>query len=366
MKLTILNIGSYSIFIGSNALKDINNFLTQPRYKHSKIFILVDEHNMKHCLPKLIVEVKALKDAEIIEIESGEESKNIEICSQIWRTLSELEADRKSLLVNLGGGVISDIGGFTASTYKRGIDYINIPTTLLAQVDASYGGKTGLNLEHHKNEIGVFSNPKAVFIYPSFLKTLSKKQILSGFAEIIKHALIADKNYWDLIRSETIADIKNWEPIICRSIEIKNKIVLDDPKEKGYRKALNFGHTIGHAIESYFMENADLSNKQGHAIAHGEAIGVGMICEAYLSVQNTSLKLNELDQITKYLFSIYGSLTIDAQADNRLIELMKYDKKNENKTIKFTLLSKIGKAEINKSCEIELIREALNYYRKLK
>nr|MBA3900086.1 3-dehydroquinate synthase [Bacteroidota bacterium] len=196
----MINIDStnYKISIGKYAFTALNEFLSQNIY--SNIFLLVDEKTIKYCLPELVVKVPKLEKAEIIETESGEVNKTIEVCVQIWRVLTELKADRKSLLINLGGGVISDMGGFAAASYKRGIDYINIPTTLLAQVDASVGGKTGIDLDNFKNQVGFFSNPKAVFIYPPFLNTLSKRLILSGFAEIIKHALIADAVYWSELK----------------------------------------------------------------------------------------------------------------------------------------------------------------------
>ena len=216
----------YSVFISRNITKEINAFFQQSEVKYSKIFILVDENSFKDCYAQLVEQVTVFKDAELIEIESGEENKNIDVCLQIWSTLSELGADRKALFVNLGGGVIGDMGGFIASTFKRGIDFINIPTTLLAQVDASVGGKVGIDLNHLKNEVGVFNNPKAVFVNSEFLKTLDKRQLLSGFAEIIKHALIADAAYWKKVLRVNLTDLEALDKLIETSIKIKNKETL--------------------------------------------------------------------------------------------------------------------------------------------
>lgn len=349
-------VGNHSVFVGNKVFMDIDRCL-KTGYNNSKLIILVDENSLHHCLPKIVATVEKLKDAEIIEIESGEKSKDIEVCTQIWRTLSDMGADRKSLLVNIGGGTVSDIGGFVASAFKRGIDFINIPTTLLAQVDASVGGKTGINLDHLKNEIGFFNNPHAVFVYPPFLETLDNRQILSGYAEIIKHALIADRNYWEKIQTVDRTDIKELTNLIVRSITIKNKIVLEDHKEKGIRKALNFGHTIGHAIESYTQEESDIT------LLHGEAIAIGMICEAFLSYKKKMLNHEELDEITSFICSVFGVVKMEQFDEHRLIELMRHDKKNENDSFVFTLLSSIGTSEINKICSIELIKESLKFYR---
>ena len=346
---------NYSVTIGENALTKLASFIKQ-KYKDSKIFIMVDENSMNYCLPELIIKVETLKNAEIIEIGSGEENKNIEICIQIWKVLTELKADRKSLLINLGGGVITDMGGFIASTFKRGIDFINLPTTLLSQVDASVGGKTGVDLESLKNQIGMFCNPKAVYIFPGFLKTLSKREILSGYAEVIKHGLIADKSYWEEVKMMDFANNDSWEKIICQSITIKNQIVNEDPYENNIRKYLNFGHTIGHALESYFMEDAQKN------LLHGEAIAVGIICEAYLSHIKMGLKKEELEDICNYILNIYKPIYIDEMSFHRLLEMMLHDKKNEKNYIHFALLTGIGAATHGKKCTADQIFEALKFY----
>jgi len=282
----------YDIFVTDISL--IDEFIKNLKY--STLFVLVDENTKKWCWPKL-KNLSSFKKATIIEIPSGEDQKNLETCKKIWKLLET--GDRYSLLINLGGGVITDIGGFTASTFKRGIKFINIPTTLLSQVDASVGGKVGINFEGLKNEIGLFSNPKAVFIDTYFLETLDERNIKSGFAEIIKHALICDYSYWNEIQREST----NIEKMIRRSIEIKSDIVHLDPDEKHDRKSLNFGHTIGHAIES-------ISHKSESPLLHGEAIAIGMICETYISNKICSLNRNYMTEIIIYIINKFSGLII--------------------------------------------------------
>lgn len=347
----------YSVFISREITKEINAFFQKSQVSYSKIFILVDENSFKNCYPPLVQHIPLFKDAELIEIESGEENKNIDVCLQIWSTLSELGADRKSLFVNLGGGVIGDMGGFIASTFKRGIDFINIPTTLLAQVDASIGGKVGIDLHHLKNEIGVFNNPKAVFVNSDFLSSLNKRQLLSGFAEIIKHALIADAVYWKKVTEVNLQDMEALDKLIETSVKIKNRVVMQDPQEYGLRKTLNFGHTIGHAIETSSLEEMG-----DNSLLHGEAIAIGMICETYLSYKICNLPKEELKEITDFIMETYPMLTMDYMDQQHLIELMGHDKKNEKGLINFSLLKKIGSCEINKTVHPDQIIEALAYY----
>lgn len=357
--MAVIKSTAYPVLIDKNITREINSFFKNKKSSYSKIFILVDENSLNSCYPPLAGKIPYFKDAEIIEIESGEESKNIDVCSQIWSTLSEFGADRNSLIVNLGGGVISDMGGFIASTFKRGIDFINIPTTLLAQVDASIGSKTGINQNNLKNEIGVFCSPKAVFINPDFIQTLDKRHLLSGYAEIIKHALIADAKYWKKIRSHQFSDLAQLTELIKTSVNIKNKIVLADPKEQNIRKTLNFGHTVGHALESFFLKH--FPQKQ---ILHGEAIAVGMICEAYISHKINKLPKNHLLEITQLILDKYRSVKITGIDEELLIQLMKHDKKNNKEGINFSLLSSIGKCEINKIAKPDLIIESIKYYLK--
>ena len=256
---------NHSILIGKESLLHIDTS------KYSNVAILVDENSKKFCLDKL----PKIKNSITIELNSGENYKNLSSCNFIWQQLVKHEFDRKALMLNLGGGLIGDIGGFCASTYKRGIDFIHIPTTLLSMVDASIGGKTGVNFNNIKNLVGIFNNPKSILINPEFLKTLNDQELKSGFAEVVKHALIYDLSLWNQITSTEFEDF-NWEDIITKSIQIKNKIILQDPLEKGERKKLNFGHTYGHAIESYYID-------QGIPILHGEAIFIGMILETDIS-----------------------------------------------------------------------------------
>jgi 3-dehydroquinate synthase len=354
--LRIQSLG-YDIVIGSEAFEELNVFLNNERYKQSKLFVLVDENTLHSCLSLVTNNVPRLADAHVLEVESGEDSKTISVCTRLWRALGELGAERQDVLVNLGGGVIGDMGGFVASTYKRGIDFIQVPTTLLSQVDASVGGKVGVDLDHLKNEVGVFNTPKAVFIYPDFLKTLSRREMMSGFAEVVKHGLIADKSYWNYLQNANAADGSVWYEMIERSVDIKNNIVKADPLEKNIRKALNFGHTIGHAVESYFLESSSKS------LLHGEAIAIGMIAEAYLSYRKNFLSEAELVEIQQFILSRFGHVEIDLFADHRLFELMKKDKKNTNGELNFTLLNGIGGYVINQVIDVSLVKEALAYYR---
>ncbi len=342
------------IIIGEGVFLELKKTLKP--YQFHKKFLLVDENSFTHCVSDFILQTDLTNDIEIIEIESGEENKTLEICQHIWQTFLDFNADRKTLLINLGGGVITDLGGFIASTYKRGIDFINVPTTLLAQIDASVGGKVGVDFNNFKNIVGVFNEPKLVVIYPYFLKTLNKRQMLSGYAEALKHGLIADKLYWKMLQAGLLSDANNWEKLIETSIEIKNNIVKNDFEEKGERKKLNFGHTIGHAIESHSLKHDKLP------LLHGEAIAIGMICEAYLSHLMINLSSKELKEISDTILTYFNPYPIKESFFNHYLELMKNDKKNENRAINFTLLKAIGEAEFNHEVSAENIVESLKYY----
>jgi len=357
MGSSIIQSTGYDIFIGESSNQELNAFLQKPQFSNSRLFALVDEFTAEHCLPIVSSFVDRFKEIQVLKIESGEASKNIEVCTYLWKTLGEMGADRQSLLINLGGGVIGDMGGFVASTFKRGIPFVNVPTTLLSQVDASIGGKVGVDLDHLKNEIGLFSSPKAVFIYPDFLKTLSRREMMSGFAEVIKHALIADASYWDFVFNANVADGAVWQNMIEHSIRIKNNIVQADPHEKGLRKALNFGHTIGHAIESFFLESPSQS------LLHGEAVAIGMIMEAYLSHLKTGLSRKDLKSISDFIMERFGYQELQPMADHRLLELMRHDKKNAGGGLNFTLLKAIGSCEVNCTVDTFMIKEALKFYR---
>lgn len=346
-----------TLYISSELDKIFESIFTENSY--SKIFILVDENTKIHCLPK-IIKLPQLKTAVIIESESGEINKSIESIQKIWKVLSETGADRSSLLINLGGGLICDMGGFAASTFKRGMHFINIPTTLLSQVDASVGGKTGFNFSGLKNEIGVFSHPKYVIIDSSFNSTLDKRNILSGWAEMLKHALIFNESDWDNLISNDISktNFKTLNQIIARSVSIKNHFVEKDPNEKDIRKALNLGHTFGHAFESLFMNTEN-------EILHGEAVAHGMICELYLSYRNCKFPESKLQEIVKYILVFFKKLKITDLNFNKITDLINHDKKKEGNKINITLLEDIGKIKINEDCNSEDLIETLNWYKRL-
>jgi 3-dehydroquinate synthase len=329
---------------------DFRAFLEQGSY--SSACILVDENTWKHCLPKLDI---ASQHIPVIKIKSGEIHKTLETCSYIWRELTALQLDRKALLVNLGGGVIGDMGGFCAATYKRGIDFIQIPTTLLSQVDASVGGKLGIDFMDLKNHIGVFKDPKAVLITTDFLETLKKEELRSGFAEVLKHCLIQDKSKWEEIKDAPF-DTLDWQDLVRHSVSIKSRITNEDPLETGLRKILNFGHTVGHAIESYFL------NIPGKRLLHGEAIAAGMVCESYIAAQKKFITAEELNEISSCILNIYGKVEIFDFDLEKILPLTLQDKKNDNKVIQCSLLEKVGKGNYNIPVSLKDIRESILYY----
>lgn len=323
-----------------------------PKEHYSKLCILVDENTELYCLPRVI---PFLSDAHVIKIKSGEEEKTLITCQAIWQEMTDLQLDRKALVINLGGGVIGDMGGFCAATYKRGIDFLQMPTTLLSQVDASVGGKLGIDFNSFKNHIGVFKVPNAVLIDTGFLETLDPRELRSGYAEVIKHALIADQSKWEFLMTKGLNDL-NWDEVVAHSVNIKAKIAEEDPTEKGLRKVLNFGHTIGHAVESFYLPQI------GKKILHGEAIAVGMIAEAYVSVKRGFITLAEANQIKEYIVSIYGKVNVPTEDYKEIVPLTMQDKKNENNTVLCTLLEKVGQANFNNPISKEDIIEGLDYY----
>jgi 3-dehydroquinate synthase len=352
---TILANG-YSVIFNEEGYKALNNHISENNY--SNIFIIVDSNSNEVCLPKLLPYIATELTIEIIEFEAGEINKNIETCIQIWNVLTELGADRKSLVINLGGGVVTDLGGFVASTFKRGIDFINMPTTLLSMVDASVGGKTGVDLGNLKNQIGVINTPKMVLIDTTYLETLSQIEMRSGLAEILKHGLIFDKAYWKQFLDLSKIDYADFDQIIFDSIKIKNEIAIQDPNEKGIRKALNFGHTLGHAIESYFLEN-----ETKKTLLHGEAIAIGMVLESYISLRKKLISENEYLEIKTVINTIFDQVVFEEKDINPILELLIHDKKNEYGTIKFVLLDGIGKIIMNQEVENELIMAAFLDYK---
>ncbi len=345
---------NYFVQFETQSYVKLNHYLSEN--KPSTIFILVDENTNQHCLPILLQEIETEIVIEIIEIEAGEENKNLNTCTGVWEALTELGADRKSLLINLGGGVITDLGGFVASCFKRGIAFINIPTTLLSMVDASVGGKTGVDLGVLKNQIGLFSDPEMVLIDARYLQTVTEREIRSGLAEIIKYGLTYDVKLWDKIINFKDLTISNISTLIHRSIEIKNEVVTEDPKEHGLRKILNYGHTLGHAIESYFLESKNKEN-----LTHGEAIAIGMITEAFLSEKLLNFPADYLAEIKTRLLKIYGKVTIETSDYDAIIELLIHDKKNVSGQVNFVLLSDFENFKLDCKVEKALLIEALDY-----
>jgi len=351
-----IKANTYSVFFNEEGYSYLSELLLPTKY--SKIFVLVDENTSQYCLPTFLANLATDIEIEIIEIENGEEHKNIETCLQLWHSLTELGGDRKSILINLGGGVVTDLGGFVACTFKRGIDFINVPTTLLSMVDASIGGKNGVDLGQLKNQIGIIREPIAVIVIPTFLETLSQLEMRSGLAEMLKHGLIYDKIYWNKFKNLSELDGDDLSALIYESIEIKNKIVSEDLTENGIRKALNFGHTLGHAIESYFLENT-MKNK----LLHGEAVAVGMILESHISMEKNLLSREEYHEIKYILKDMYETIPFDKNDIEKIIELLIYDKKNEFGKIQFALLEGIGTIKINQEADNKLIYKAFDDYK---
>lgn len=351
-----IQANGYPIVFSENGYEFLNSFIEENKY--SNIFILSDSHTNEYCLSRFLPFLATDKTIEIIEIEAGESEKNINTCVEIWSILTELGGDRKSLLINVGGGVITDIGGFVASTFKRGIDFIHIPTTLLSMVDASVGGKNGVDLGNLKNQIGVINVPKLVLIDTEYLATLPQNELRSGLAEMLKHGLIFDAEYWSEFKDLSAIDFAYLDQLIYRSVAIKNEIVMQDPTENGIRKALNFGHTLGHAIESYFLEN---ENKK--TLLHGEAIAAGMILEGYISWQKKLISAVEYLEIKNTINAIFETIVFEENDLEPILDLLIHDKKNEYGKIQFALLDGIGKIKINQEVENELITKSFSDYK---
>ncbi len=346
----------YPIYFNDNSYDELNRHLAENGY--SKIFILVDSNTVDICLPNFISRVETDRAIEIIEIDAGEHAKIIETCVGVWNALTDLGADRKSLLVCLGGGVVTDLGGFVASTYKRGIAFINAPTTLLAMVDASVGGKNGVDLGSLKNQIGVINVPELVLIDTTFLASLPQNEMRSGLAEMLKHGLIADAGYWQQFGDLSQLDLTDLDLLIHRSVIIKNQIVLQDPTEDGIRKALNFGHTLGHAIESHFLQS-----DHKPTLLHGEAIAAGMILESYLSMRLGLISESEYQEIKSTVKTLFGTLEITSEDESAIIELLIHDKKNEYGKVQFALLKGIGNVQIDQTIDDKLIVAAFSDYK---
>jgi 3-dehydroquinate synthase len=339
------------VIITNQMKNDLQQVISKKNY--SKLVVLVDSNTRKACYSKLNSE---LPPHHVIEIEAGEERKNLATCEKVWQQLTDLNLDRKGLLIVLGGGVPGDLGGFCAATYKRGIDFILLPTTLLSQVDASVGGKLGIDFHGFKNHIGVFQEPVATIIDTRFLETLSQAELRSGFAEVIKHCLLSDKAMWDVIRMKKLEE-QDWSALVQHSVSFKTSVTQADPKESGLRKILNFGHTIGHALESYFLNTPN-------RLLHGEAIAIGMIAESWIAHQKNLLTQDELTQIQSYIISLYGKVSLPANK-TAIVSLALQDKKNVADKIMIAVPKGIGSYawDVHTS-ETEII-DALNFYERI-
>lgn len=341
-----------TLLFSSDILQDLPRYLNTKKY--SKLGLLMDSQTINHCYP---IVSAALPEHSMHAFEAGEVHKNLDTCRDIWQWMTDANFDRKTLLLNLGGGVTGDMGGFCASTYKRGIRFVNVPTTLLSQVDASVGGKLGIDFNGFKNHIGVFNQPEGVLISDEFLQTLPEAELRSGYAEVLKHGLIRNENYFYSLKTENWQS-QQWKDIIAVSVGIKREVVDKDPKEDGLRKILNFGHTIGHAIESHYLDTP-------YHLLHGEAIAIGMITEAYLSHKFLRMPATDLDIIQQKLLAVFGKITIADTDFHAIIRRCFQDKKNDGEVLNFSLLKRIGSCDFNIVVGKEAVIESLEYYNSL-
>lgn len=352
----IFTTESYSIEIGSIIESSLNDLLLKT-YANSKIVIIVDENTHDYCLEYMLTSFDQLKDAEVMLLPVGEENKVMEVCFQVWQALSDYQVGRKDLIINLGGGVVTDMGGFIAAIYKRGIDFVNIPTSLLGMVDASIGGKTGIDLGAFKNQLGVFKDPCKIYIDPVFIGTLPDIELLNGYAEMLKHGLVKDRDKWNVLKQVKSLEELNNENWIMDSVQIKFEIVKSDPYEKGERKLLNFGHTVGHAIEGFLLDK--------EPIGHGHAVAIGMVAESYIAFKQERLSKADYYEIELILTDKFPLIHFEEDEISEIIQLTKNDKKNESNKINCTLLNKIGEGLINCEVKGDEIRNALLYLNEL-
>lgn len=345
---------SQRVIISTNLESEIAEALAE--CEHDKIFVLTDETTVVKCWP-VVKNYFSLRDAKVINIGATDTHKDLDTMVHVWKSLGEGGASRHSCMINLGGGMVTDLGGFAAATFKRGINFINIPTTLLSMVDASVGGKTGINFGGLKNEIGVFCDSKFVILDTEFLRTLDAENICSGYAEMLKHGLISDEKMWAELVGFDLAhpDLQQLQRMVGDSVAVKERIVEQDPHEHGIRKALNLGHTFGHAFESWALKRKP--------VLHGYAVAFGLIPELYLSVMKTGFPTEKMRQTVNFIKEYYGSLPITCDDYDELIELMRHDKKNQDGIINFTLLGGIGDIRINQSATIDEIKEAFDFFR---
>jgi 3-dehydroquinate synthase len=361
--IKVKEIDVSDLYTGTSVFSSITDYLQKHFHHSNQIYILVDENTKIHCLPGLQSFVPKLQSAEIIEVKSGDIWKSIDSALHVWSKLSEKNADRDSILINLGGGTISDLGGFVAATYKRGIIHMNVPTTLLAMTDAAIGGKTGINLNNIKNQIGVFALPRAIFIYSGFLRTLDKHHLLNGIAEVLKYGLILDQGLWNKMKKMDFQRLVNepfrdalWDDLIKKTVKTKSDIAEKDFRDLKERKYLNFGHTFGHAFETFSMKD----NQDG--LSHGHAVALGMICESYLSTLKTTLAQHDLNEIISVLTSNYPLFPISRDSYDKIIDIIKKDKKSIRGEIAFTLLKSPGNAMINQFCTEKMMEDSLDFY----
>ena len=359
--LGVMNMEQRIIF-SQNLKREIATAISE--CEHDKVFVLTDVTTAKTCWP-VIADYFCLREAQLISIPATDSHKTVESLSHVWSCLQKGGATRHSCMLNLGGGMVTDLGGFAASTFKRGINFINIPTTLLSMVDASVGGKTGVNFGGLKNEIGVFNDAEFVILDTKFLKTLDNENIRSGYAEMLKHGLISDEAHWaqlllfPLDEATQPKHLQALQTLVAHSVGIKQRIVNEDPRENGIRKALNLGHTVGHAFESFSMRHADIRQP----LLHGYAVAFGLVCELYLSCVKTGFPTDKMRQTVQFIHQNYGTMNITCDDYGELIELMTHDKKNIADTINFTLLGEIGDIRINQTATKEEIKEALDFFR---
>jgi len=343
---------NFTVEIGSIETGSFESLLAGT-YANSKIVIIVDENSHDNCLEYMLTTFTRLQDAEVMLLPAGEENKVLEVCFQVWESLTEYNIGRKDLVINLGGGVVTDMGGFIASVYKRGVDFINIPTTLLAMVDASIGGKTGVDLAGYKNQLGVFQHPKAIYVDPVFLETLPSNELMNGYAEMLKHALIRNASEWSRLSQLENIDFVIDPELILNSIRVKFDVVELDPFEKGLRKILNFGHTIGHGIEGYLLDKSP--------IGHGHAVALGMVAESYIAMKKGLLEKETQSEVQRTVLSKFPTVFLDDDAMESVVQLTLHDKKNFNQAIQMALIDAIGSCQYDVVVSEQEVMEALIY-----
>ncbi len=353
--LSAISGEGYKILFSKESYGALHSLLKRDNY--SSVYILVDNNTQMHCLPIFLGHLSELKNVDVLKIKAGEENKHLKTCQGIWQDLSKLGADRKSLLINLGGGVVTDLGGFVAAAFKRGIDFVNVPTTLLSMVDASVGGKTGVDLGGLKNQIGIISHPRMVIIDTKYLSTLPENEYRSGYAEMLKHGIIRDKNYFEKLSQYKSSENSDIEKYIHHSILIKNEVVSKDLYESNYRKILNFGHTLGHAIETHC-----LNNPQKTSLLHGEAIAIGMITETYLSTLLCGLEMTVAKKIKDIFLKIFPKTSFSKKDLADIINFLRHDKKNSHGKVKFALIQGLGQPAIDIEVPTENLMEAFDFY----